>query len=154
LKLSITFALLTLFVLSVNAHAQNNQAADEAALREAVKQLETGWNTKNAATYAKVFAEDADFVVITGTYVKGRADIEAGHRQIFATIFKDTKVTLNVERIRFLRPDVAVVHAKGRREGPTKELTVDAMITLVLTKETQGWTIAAFQNTRIAPPAQ
>lgn len=151
MKSLVTVAFLTLFVLGVNAQAQTKHAADETALREAVKQLENGWNAKNGSSYAKPFAEDADFVVINGMYVKGRAAIEAGHQQIFDTIYKDTTVTLNVEHVRFLRPDVAVVHVKGHREGPTKELTTDARITVVMTKEKQGWTIAAFHNTKIAP---
>jgi len=40
---------------------------------------------------------------------------------------------------------------KGHRDGPTKELTSDAMLTLVMTEEKDGWTIAAFQNTQIVP---
>ena len=43
------------------------------------------------------------------------------------------------------------IHVKGHRDGPTKELTSDAMLTLVMTKEKDGWTIAAFQNTQIVP---
>jgi len=46
---------------------------------------------------------------------------------------------------------VAVVYVNGHRDGPTKELTGDAILTLVMTKEQQGWTIAAFQNTSVAP---
>jgi uncharacterized protein (TIGR02246 family) len=65
------------------------------------------------------------------------------------TIYKDTNVTLTVKQIRFLRSDVAVVHVTGHREGPAKELTQDAMLTLMMTKEKQGWMIAAFQNTAI-----
>jgi uncharacterized protein (TIGR02246 family) len=151
-----TLAIFTLLVLgaSIIAHAQNGAAADEAALREAVRSMETGWNTKNGAAYARVFAEDADFVVINGTYIKGRAAIESGHQRIFDTIFKDTKITLQVKQIRFLRPDVAVVHIDGRREGPTKELTQNAILTLVMTKEKQGWTVAAFQNTGVPAKQQ
>jgi uncharacterized protein (TIGR02246 family) len=131
--------------------SQDSHAADEAAMRESVKQLETGWNTKSGAVFAKPFAEDADYVVINGMYFKGRADIQTAHQRIFDTIFKDTKINLTVKQIRFLRPDVAVVHVNGHRDGPTKELTGDAILTLVMTKEQQGWTIAAFQNTSVAP---
>ena len=152
MKLLVTFALITLFVVS--ASAQDNRAADEAALREIVKQMETGWNTKSGATFAKAFAEDADYVIINGNYIKGRAVIERAHQQIFDTIFKDTTVTLTVQQIRFLRPDVAVVHVKGQRTSPIKELVQDAMLTLFVTKEKQGWTIAAFQNTAVTPPGR
>ena len=145
-------AIFTLFALTFtfNAQGQNGAAADEAALRENVKSLETGWNTKSGSVFAKPFAEDADYVVINGMYIKGRATIESAHQRIFDTIYKDTNISLTVKQIRFLRPDVAVVHATGHREGPTKDLTQDAMLTFVMTKEKQGWTIAAFQNTGIA----
>lgn len=128
---------------------QDSRAADEAAMRENVKLLETGWNTKSGATFAKPFAEDADYVVINGMHIKGRTVIEKAHQQIFDTIYKDTKLTLNVQQIRFLRPDVAVVHVSGHRDGPGSE-SVGGMQTLVMTKEQQGWTIAAFQNTAVA----
>ena len=133
-------ALITLLILTVS---------DEAAIRGNVKQLETAWNTKSGALFAKPFAEDADYVVINGMYIKGRTAIETTHQQIFDTIFKDTTITLKVKQIRFLRPDVAVVHVEGHRTGPTKELEQDAMLTLVMTKEKEGWTIAAFQNTAV-----
>lgn len=143
---------LTLFMLAQSAqplHTQSSHGADEAAIRENVKQMETGWNTKSGARFAKPFAEDADYVVINGMYIKGRSVIETAHQQIFDTIYKDTTITLAVKQIRFLRPDVAVVHVNARRNGPTKELTTEAMLTLFMTKEKNGWTIAAFQNTQV-----
>lgn len=142
-------ALITLLILTNTALAQNHQSVDEAAIRENVKRLETGWNTKSGALFAKPFAEDADYVVINGMYIKGRTAIETAHQQIFDTIFKETTVTFTIRQIRFLRPDVAVAHVNGHRTGPTKDLEQDAMLTLVMTKEKNGWTIAAFQNTAV-----
>jgi uncharacterized protein (TIGR02246 family) len=150
MRITVTIALLMLFVLSANARAQNSHATDEAAMRAAVKQMEDGWNTKSGALFAKAFAEDADYVVINGNYIKGRTVIESQHQRIFDTIFKDTTLSLAVETIRFLRPDVAVVHVKGRRDSPNQELNQGALITMVMTKEKTGWTIAAFQNTAVA----
>lgn len=148
----ITLMVISLVLLSANAYAQNNHAADEAAMRAAVKQLEHGWNTKSGATFAKPFAEDADYVVINGIYIKGRAIIESQHQRIFDTIYKDTTLSLAVQQIRFLRPDVAVVHVKGHRSSSNEQFNQGAIITLVMTKENQGWTIAAFQNTAISTP--
>ncbi|HEU4835764.1 MAG TPA: SgcJ/EcaC family oxidoreductase [Pyrinomonadaceae bacterium] len=149
-----TLVFVTLLMLGISGQAthtpQDSRAADEAAIRESVKQLETGWNTKSGALFAKPFAEDADYVVINGNYIKGRAVIESQHQRIFDTIFKDTNLSLTVKQIRFLRADVAVVHVEGHRGG-TKELTQDAMLTLMMTKENRGWVIAAFQNTAVAP---
>jgi uncharacterized protein (TIGR02246 family) len=146
-----TLVFVTLLMLGFSGQVVESQSADEAALRESVKQLETGWNTKSGALFAKPFAEDADYVVINGMYIKGRAAIEAGHQRIFDTIYKDTTLSLSVKQIRFLRPEVAVVHVSGQRVGPTKDVVNDAMIILVMTKEKQGWVIAAFQNTGVQP---
>jgi len=150
-----TLVFMTLLMLGFSGQtmqpAQDGRAADEAAIRESVKQMETGWNTKSGALFAKPFAEDADYVVINGMYIKGRAAIESRHQRIFDTIYKDTNLTLVVKQIRFLRPDVAVVHVEGHRTGPTNELNQGAILTLMMTKEKQGWVIAAFQNTAIAP---
>ena len=148
-----TLVFMTLLMLGFSmqpVQSQDSRAADEAAMRESVKQMETGWNTKSGALFAKPFAEDADYVVINGMYIKGRATIDTAHQRIFDTIYKDTKINLTVKQIRFLRPDVAVVHVTGHRDGPTKDLTQDAMLTLVMTKDQNGWTIAAFQNTGVA----
>ena len=154
MKKHLSFVMLTLFTFALAAvclRAQDGHSADEAAIRQNLKQMESGWNTKSGELFAKPFAEDADYVVINGMYIKGRKAIETGHQQIFDTIYKDTKITLAVKQIRFLRADVAVAHVNAHREGPTKELTADAFLTLVLTKEKQGWTIAAFQNTQVVP---
>ena len=150
MKTLVTLMLFALAFSTSTAHAQDSREADEAAMRANVSLMETGWNTKSGALFAKPFAEDADYVVINGMYIKGRSAIESGHQQIFDTIYKDTQLKLNVTQIRFLRPDVAVIHVTGQRVGPSKELTQDARLTLVMTKEKQGWTIAAFQNTGIA----
>ena len=147
------FALVAILVIALAPATwltRDSRAADEAAIRESVKQMELGWNTGDGSLFAKPFAEDADYVVINGMYIKGRTVIETAHQQIFDTIYKETTISLAVKQIRFLRPDVAVVHVNGRRRAPTKELENEALLTLVMTKEKEGWKIAAFQNTAVA----
>jgi len=150
-KMMKTLVFVTLLMLGFSGQTVDTQSVDEAAMRDSVKQMETGWNTKSGAVFAKPFAEDADYVVINGMYIKGRAAIETGHQRIFDTIYKDTTLSLTVKQIRFLRPDVAVVHVSGQRVGPGKDLNQEAMITIVMTKQKDGWLIAAFQNTAVAP---
>lgn len=154
IKLLTTLATFTLCVLTVSAQeavSTKVRADDEAAIRENVRQMEAGWNTKSGSLFAKPFAEDADYVVINGMYFKGRVAIEKAHQQIFDTIFKNTTVKLSIKQIRFLRPDVAVVHVSGHKDAPENEkhLVSDALVTMVMTRYQQGWTIAAFQNTQV-----
>ena len=154
IKLLTTIATFTLCVFTVSAQeagAIKARAADEAAIRENVRQMEAGWNAKSGALFAKPFADDADYVVINGMYFQGRAIIEQAHQHIFNTIFKNTTVSLSVKQIRFLRPDVAIVHITGHKDAPEseKELVTDSLVSLVMTKDKQGWKIAAFQNTQV-----
>lgn len=136
--------------------ATNTRAVDEAAIRENVRMMEAGWNTKQGALFAQPFAENADYVVINGRYVQGRKAIEKEHQQIFNTVFKNTNLRLTVKQIRFLRPDVAVVHVTGQRDAikNEKDPVFGAFMTLVMTRDKQGWRIAAFQNTHIENRSQ
>lgn len=154
----ISVALAALAALQFSAAARaagrpDSSAADDAAIRESVRQLEAGWNSKSGALFAKPFAEDADYVVINGMHIRGRAAIDKGHQGIFDTYMKETTLGLTVKQTRYVRADVAVVHVGARlklpqADGSAKE--ADAAITLVMSKEKGGWQIVAFQNTQVA----
>lgn len=148
---NLVLALAALAACALHASAQAS-AGDEAAIRENVRQMEAGWNTKSGALFAKPFAEDADYVIINGMQIKGRDAIEKSHQQIFDTIYKESTISLSLKQVRFLRPDVAVVHVTGHNRNPRPEGTreSDAVITLVMTRDKGEWKIAAFQNTQVA----
>src|SRR5271167_2178398 len=132
--------------------------SDERALHQLVYQLEAAWNGGDGAGFAEAFAEEADFIHILGGYYNGRAAIEAGHRMIFGTIYKGSTVRYSVEKIRFVRPDVAVVSVRQYlqfyEDGAARELQARPL--LVLEKKDGLWQIVTLQNTRIteagAPP--
>jgi uncharacterized protein (TIGR02246 family) len=125
--------------------------SDEKSLHEMVYQLEAAWNAADAQSFAEAFAEDADFIHILGGYYKGRAAIEAGQRMILGTIYKGSAVRFSVERIRFLRPDVAIVSLRQYLQfydaGAPTEL--EARPTLIADKRDGKWQIVHLQNTRI-----
>jgi uncharacterized protein (TIGR02246 family) len=138
---------------------------DEQSIRGIVERLEQAWNHSDSTAFAEVFAEDADFVDILGRHHRGRATIEAGHRQIFDTIYRGSRNTSTVEWVRFLRRDIAVVFLRAellsrlggavdqaRRAAQVSEhpATAQARPTLILSNNGRGWEIVAFQNTRIA----
>jgi uncharacterized protein (TIGR02246 family) len=133
------------------AETAQNSNADEAAIRQIVKQIEDGWNAHDGKAFAAPFADDADYVVVNGMKIKGREAIEKGHTGIFTTIYKDSHNVATVKSIRFLRPDVAVAHVEWNLEfrmgGETRK--TQAMNTMVMTKDGGKWSIAAFHNTPI-----
>ena len=150
---NLALALAAVLACALSASAQTQTSGDDdAALRDNVRQLEAGWNAKSGASFAKPFADDADYVVINGTQIKGREAIAQGHQRIFDTVFKDSTLSLSVKQVRMLRADVAVLHVaahlKSAQGAGAQE--ADAVITLVMTKESGAWKIAAFQNTGVA----
>ena len=125
--------------------------SEERAVHGMVYQLEAAWNAADGAAFAELFADDADFIHILGGYYTGRAAIEAGHRMIFGTIYKGSAVRYSVEKIRFLRPDVAIVFLRQNLQFPEDGVTrgFDARPTIVAEKVEGKWRIVALQSTRI-----
>ncbi len=144
-----------LFIVSINGYGQktDDKSEDAAAIRANVEQMVKGWNMKSGAEFAKPFAEDSDYVVINGMHIKGRAANAESHQHIFDTIYKDSSIVPIVKQIRFLRPDIAVVHGESNLTFKIngEERRGKGMVTLVMTKEKGKWSIAAFQNTAIQP---
>jgi uncharacterized protein (TIGR02246 family) len=127
---------------------------EERPLYEVVEKLEAAWNNSDSVAWTALFADDADFIHILGGHFLGRGAIEHGHRMIFDSIYKGSRNKFTVEKIRFVRPDVAIVflgaHLKWYLEGAEQE--VKARPTLVAHKKDNGeWEIVAFQNTLITP---
>ena len=120
----------------------SDEAQDRAAIQAVVAGLAEAWGS--------YFAEDADFTAWFGLYLKGRDAIAASHQQIFDTVYKNTKVRLEIRSLRFLRPDVAVVHLNGSVVGEGEELSDEPHVVpvAVLTKESGSWRLAVFQNTK------
>ena len=152
---TLTVCTMIIFCACAAFAQKTTDSKDEAMIRANIEQMVKGWNMKSGAEFAKPFAENSDYVVINGMHIRGRAANAAGHQQIFDTIYKNSSLAAAVKQIRFLRPDVAVVHGESNLTFKTggEEKKGSGYITLVMTKENGKWEIAAFQNTAIQPPA-
>ena len=134
---------------------KSQQAQDEAAIRENVRKMEEGWNTKNGTLFAEPYAEDADVVAVGGFVRKGHDVIEKAHWDLFKGVFKNSTIALKVKQLRLLRPDVALVQVDNTNKFQLGEATHEfiSVITLVMTNEAGRWKIASFQNTIAEPPS-
>lgn len=126
--------------------------SEERALHKMVYQLESAWNAGDGDAFAGLFSEDADLIHILGGYYSGRETIRAGHRMIFGTIYKGSTIRYSVEKIRFLRPDIALVFLRQHLELSDDSVVpeVDARPTIVAENIDGKWRIVALQNTRIS----
>lgn len=151
------FAVLALIVFYATAVcsqetiSSTKRAKDEAAIKAVLEQVRVGWNAKSGAAFTKPFTENADAVIINGQRLKTRAEIARFHQTIFDGIFKDVDLLeYRVEEIRYLRPDVVLVHVVGVRTEPSdKTKRKRGRLTFVMVKNKGEWQIEAFQNTAI-----
>ena len=135
-------------------HDNTTNRADEAAVCGLYQRLMAGWNRGSGESFAAVFTEDGDLVAFDGTRFKGRKEIASFHQQLFDRWMKGTRLVGQVEDVRFLSLNVAVMHAVGgmvmpRKIKPSPER--DSIQTLVATRQGGEWRLAAFQNTRVRP---
>jgi uncharacterized protein (TIGR02246 family) len=119
----------------------------EAKLRETVAALNDAWNAHDAAAFAALFHDDADFTNVLGMTANGRDGVERFHSPLFATIFKHSRFRADAIRVRFIRADVALMDIRwnmtgaedrDRRPWPDRQ----GLMTLVMTPRDGSWAIA------------
>lgn len=139
---------------------------DDRAIRALVARCESAWNASDSAGFTATMADDINFINVLGDRYHGREIVERGHRHIFDTIFKDSRLRYTIDEIRLLRADVAlvVVHQHLTSHLPasaisltTRQMQVDKAMheseargTMVLAKDGGQWRMIAFQNTGVA----
>ncbi len=135
----------------MTTQAQTSATEDDAQIRELVKTLEDGWAKKDGNLFAKPFAENADYVVINGMYLQGKTAIAKGHQGIFDSFYKETNIKTEVQNIRYIRPDIAIVHFTSHLTGTSNGQNLDGkgLITITVDKSNGSWQIDAFQNTQV-----
>jgi uncharacterized protein (TIGR02246 family) len=100
------------------------------------------------------FTPDADFVNVEGRWMRGVEEIRRVHAAASKEWLKDANIRLIELEIRFIRPDVAIVHQlhemSGSRHPDGTRLPPHQQIsTRILVKEHGEWITTAFQNTMV-----
>src|SRR3712207_5108444 len=131
-----------------------DRTADEEAVRDLYRELMDGWNRGSGEDYAAVFTEDGDLVAFDGTHFEGREKIAPFHQELFDKWMKGSRLVGRIKDVRFLSPNVALMHAVGStvmrgKSEPSPER--ESIQTLVAVRQGEAWRLAAFQNTRVRP---
>lgn len=117
-----------------------------------MQRLNEAWG--DADVYAALFTEDADYVTFDGSQVTGRAAIAESHRPLFEGFMRGSRLAGQITALRFLTPDVALVHGKGaviqKRQKQAARRAISVQTTVVVRQDGR-WQITAFHNTRYRP---
>ena len=139
----------------VSATTVAAQATDATEIRSVVTQQGDAWTRHDAKAYAALFTEDCDVVNVLGWWWQGRSELEGKLTAAFSYVFRESELTITDVQVRFLKPDVAVAHARwtmtGARTPAGGAPPSSGIQTLILTRQTGHWLIAEFQNTNAVP---
>lgn len=96
-------------VLTTVLFAQNNSTG-EANIKEVIKQQEFAWNKHDWESFSNHFTTDGTLINFVGQFWKGRDEILKNFKQINDCCLSSTSLKFEVESIRFITADIAVVY--------------------------------------------
>jgi uncharacterized protein (TIGR02246 family) len=130
-------------------------AADESEIQTLLDELADAWKRGDAKAYGARFLPDGTFTNVNGEFYVGREEFDRRHAHVFAGVFRGTALSLSLEKLRFVRPDVAIadvdtevagaqLRPPGAAVGPDGVLK--SRLLMVLVKDKGAWCIAAYHN--------
>jgi uncharacterized protein (TIGR02246 family) len=113
---------------------------DEREIRALIDRMFDAWGRGDAVAYHADLTDDADYVAFDGSR-RSKADSIRSHQNLFRTVLYGSRLTGQVESIRFVTPDVAVVHPE--RAVPQARASTNPGMLLCLVKPRrlalEGW---------------
>ena len=128
------------------------QSADDTAIRALVQKYMDARDKQDERAVDSLFTDDADQLVSSGEWRKGRADLVKG--TLASTRNSGGKRTITLTSIRMLAQRVAIADGRYELTGQSTGDNRSMWTSFVLTKQSSGWKIAAIRNMLPAPPAK
>jgi uncharacterized protein (TIGR02246 family) len=133
---------------------QGVRPIDDQELRALFQRLCQAWTNGDAAAYGDCFTADCDYVSFDGTRAHGREDVVESHDKLFRGVLFGSALVGEVESIRYIADNVAVLHGSGsvlvawRSQLPKRRVTRN---TVVAVRRPEGWRFTAIHNGRVRP---
>jgi uncharacterized protein (TIGR02246 family) len=139
-----------------NELTPSSRELEEKRIKELLTSSVDAWNHHDANAFSMVFAEDADFTNVLGRSAHGRTEIEKFHAPMFATMFKDSHLTITDVKIRFITSDVAAVDARWEMTGAKSRDGQDiplrkGLLNFLMTRSNGQWLITVMHNMDLPP---
>jgi uncharacterized protein (TIGR02246 family) len=142
---------------------------DEDAVRSTVNSFAETWNRHDIDALAKLFARDAEFVIITAQRWKGRQEIQrylshlhgtvpqdsAGLQPQFYGVQKTMTYRFDNVDVKFIHRDVAIAYVEWTQLGdPRFPDPRRGTLSLTVTREGKSWVISGGHNTQTPGPSK
>jgi uncharacterized protein (TIGR02246 family) len=125
--------------------------ADEDAIREIELRFNEAWGRHDAGGMVESLMDDAQFVTVNGAWTKTRAEYLDLMQRLHGAQgpFRVSTRETPVMQVRFLAPDVAMMHSRFHIYGDVDESERTGIGTRVVRKVDGQWRTVAVQNTDI-----
>jgi uncharacterized protein (TIGR02246 family) len=129
---------------------ERTAAADDAAVREVVRKYVEAREQRDAKGVEALFTADADQLVSSGEWRRGRQDLVTG--TLASSQRSGGTRTITIETVRVIAPGVAIADGRYEIAGLADGSKRQMWTTFVMTRTADGWRIAAIRNMLPAPP--
>ena len=132
--------------------ATGKNAADEPAIRDVVKKYVDARERGDEAAIRSLFTEDADQLVSSGEWRRGREEVVKG---TLASSKSNTGArTIEIETVRFPARDLAIADGRYTIGAAGGAAARNMWTSFVMVRASGGWRIAAIRNMLPAPAAK
>lgn len=126
-------------------------SGDDAAIRMVVQKYLDARQERNAQAVTALFTPDADQLVSSGEWRKGREALVKG--AMASSERTGGHRTITVESVRYITPEIAIADGRYELSGLKGGQTRKMWSTFVMRKTGSQWRIAAIRNMLPAAPA-
>lgn len=130
--------------VSLSAQAPAPRAADEQAVKDLVARYNAARDAQDPASIQSLFTDDADQLVSSGEWRRGREGLVQGMLRSSRT--NPGERTLTVDTVRFLSAGVAIADARYEIAGAGGAPPRRMWSTFVAVRTGDGWRLAAIRN--------
>ena len=125
-------------------------AADEKAIRATAEDFLTAFNGGDAKAVGALWASDAEYTDESGRSYQGRAAIEKEYADFFKEHHGAT-MTVTIESVRFLGPDIAVEKGIAKVKLPPADAPLGSRYTVVHARRDGKWIMVVGRDAPYVP---
>ena len=138
------------FAKSPAASPKPGNEADEKAIRATADDFVKAFNAGDAKAIGALWATDAEYTDESGQSFQGRAAIEKEYADLFKE-HRGATMTVTIESIRFLGPDIAVEKGIAKVKLPSADAALGARYTVVHAQRDGKWIMVVGRDAPYVP---
>ena len=142
-----------MIVFSFGQKLKTYSSVNQIKLKNLSVKWQNYWNNHNMDSMGTMLQNNVDFVNVAGVWLKGKSETIIDHKQKhLGIVFKNSIWTTDSVDIKFIKPDLAVIHLSWGLSGDndpdgTPRKPRHGIFTWLVIKEKNNWKILISQNT-------